>query len=136
MKKQTGIWIDSAKATIFTLVGGKEQIETIESNIENRIYHDKEGDKGTFIGSHHLSNERKFDERRKQQLQHFFDEVLLRVADAQELYVFGPGETKVKLEKRIEHEKIIAEKLKKTETADSMTENQVAAKVREFYKTS
>ena len=49
MKKQAGIWIDSTKAIIITLDGGKEHITEIQSELENRVYHDKEGDKGSFF---------------------------------------------------------------------------------------
>jgi hypothetical protein len=47
MKKQTGIWIDSSKAIIVTLEKDKEEITEIQSDLENRVYHDKEGDKGS-----------------------------------------------------------------------------------------
>jgi predicted methyltransferase len=48
MKKQTGIWIDSTKAIIVTLQDGKEAVSEIQSDLENRVYHDQEGDKGSF----------------------------------------------------------------------------------------
>lgn len=62
MKKQTGIWIDSSKALIVKISGGKENIIEIKSDIENRIYQEKEGDKGSFMGSRHINNEKKFEE--------------------------------------------------------------------------
>ena len=134
MKKQTGIWIDTSKAIIVTFTDGKEHITEIESDIENRIYHDKESDKGTFMGSHHISSERTFDERKEHQYDHFLNDVLSRITESDELYVFGPSETKIKLKQKIDDGKIIADnKLKSVETADSMTLNQVVAKVKKFY---
>ena len=59
MKKQTGIWIDGSKAIIVTLADGKESTIEIESEIENRVHHDGEGDKGSFMGSRHINNEKK-----------------------------------------------------------------------------
>jgi hypothetical protein len=51
-----------------------------------------------------------------------------------ELYIFGPADTKTKLEKKINAEKsTIASKPKSIETADSMTSNQIVAKVKQFY---
>ena len=52
-----------------------------------------------------------------------------------ELYIFGPAETKTKLEKKIQEEKsTMAGKLKSVETADNnMTSNQIVAKVKKFY---
>ncbi len=49
-KKQTGVWIDSSQAIIITLFDGKENITEIKSGIENKVYHDDEGHKGTFSG--------------------------------------------------------------------------------------
>ena len=76
MKKQSGIWIDTSKAIIVTFTDGKEHITEIESDIENRIYHEKEGDKGAIMGSHHLNNERTFDERKEHKFDHFIKDVL------------------------------------------------------------
>lgn len=134
MKKQTGIWIDTSKAIIVTFIDGKEHITEIESDIENRIYHEKEGDKGAIMGSHHLNSERTFDERKEHQFDHFLKDVLSHIKESDELYVFGPSETKIKLKQKIDDGKTIPDnKLKSVETADSMTLNQVVAKVKKFY---
>jgi hypothetical protein len=62
MKKQTGIWIDSTKAIIVSLEDGKEAVTEIQSELENRVYHDKEGDKVSLLDSiltqNHLTNEK------------------------------------------------------------------------------
>ena len=134
MKKQTGIWIDGSKAIIVTLFGGQESIKEIESDIENRIYHEKEGDKGSFMGSRHINNEKKFEERRKHQTDSFLKSVLEQIKHDDELYVFGPAEIKTKLKQLIEKKgNGVVNKLKSVETADSMSLNQVVAKVKKFY---
>jgi hypothetical protein len=134
MKRQTGIWIDTSKAIIVTLEGGKdEKISEIDSDVENSVYHDKEGNKGTFSGGHHGNSESKFENRKKEQLDFFIKEVLSYVKGADELFVFGPAETKIRLEQKIQDEKIFANKLKAVETADKMTLNEVVAKVKKFY---
>lgn len=135
MKRQTGIWIDSSKAIIVTLEGNKEEkISEIDSDVENSVYHNKEGDKGTFSGVHHGSSETKFDNRKKEQLDFFIKSVLDYVKGADELYVFGPAETKIKLEQKIHDTNIIGDgKLKAVETSDSLTLNEIVAKVKTFY---
>lgn len=135
-KKQTGVWIDSSKAIIVTLFDGSENITEVQSGIENRIYHDYEGSKGAFAsGNRYGSNETKFDDRKKNQLDHFLKDVLLQVKESDELYIFGPAETKSKLEQKIYNEKFIDfHKLKSVETASGMSPNQILANVREFYK--
>ena len=134
MKKQTGIWIDTSKAIIVTFTDGKEHITEIESDIENRIYHDKESDKGAIMGSYHINSERTFDERKEHQYDHFLKDVLSHIKESDEFYVFGPSETKIKLKQKIDDGKTIPDnKLKSVETDDSMTLNQVIAKVKKFY---
>jgi hypothetical protein len=134
MKRQTGIWIDSSKAIIVTLDGGKERISEIESDLENKMYHEKEGNKGTFSGSHHSNTENKFEERRKNETNHFLKNVLSHIKLADELYIFGPAEAKIKLEAKINTDKSFdSSKLKMVESAESMTTNQIVAKVKKFY---
>lgn len=134
MKRQTGIWIDTSKAIIVTLEGGKnEKISEIDSDVENSVYHDKEGNKGTFSGGHHGNSESKFENRKKEQIDFFIKEVLAYVKGADELFVFGPAETKIRLEQKIQDEKLFANKLKAVETADKMTLNEIVAKVKKFY---
>jgi hypothetical protein len=135
MKKQTGIWIDSSKAIIVTLDGGKQKISKIESDLENKIYHEKEGNKGTFSGSHHSNTENKFEERRKNETNHFLKNILSHIKLADELYIFGPAEAKIKLEQKINTDKSFdSSKLKMVETAESsLTTNQIVAKVKKFY---
>ena len=135
MKKQTGIWIDSTKAIIVTLDGKEESITEILSDLENRVYHDKEGDKGSFFGGQHIDSQKTFDERKKNQINAYLKDIISNVNESDELYIFGPAETKIKLEKKIQQEKSgIASKLKSVETADNnMTSNQIVAKVKNFY---
>ena len=134
MKRQTGIWIDTSKAIIVTLEGGKdEKISEIDSDVENSVYHDKEGNKGTFSGGHHGNSESKFENRKKEQLDFFIKEVLSYVKGADELFVFGPAETKIRLEQKIQDEKLFTNKLKAVETADKMNLNEIVAKVKKFY---
>ena len=135
MEKQVGIWIDSKKAIIVTLDGQKEEkITEIDSEIENSVYHNKEGDKGTFSGEHHSDSETKFDNRKKEELDYFLKSVLFYVKGSDYLYLFGPGETNIKLEQKIHDDKSLGKiNLKAVETSDSMTLNEIVAQVKDFY---
>ena len=134
MKKQTGIWLDSSKAIVVTLSGTEENVKEIQSDIENRIHHESEGDQGTFMGQHHLSQERKFDERKRHQIENYVKRIIESIRNDDELYVFGPSEIKLRLKSMIEEDKQISTRLKSVETSDKMTLNQVIAKVKDFYK--
>ena len=139
MKKQTGIWIDTSKAIIVSLHDGKDHMKEIESDIDNSVYHDKEGDKGTFSGSnhHHGDNETRFEERKKNQMNQFLKDVIDHVKSADELYIFGPAEAKTKLKQKLNDKcPIEASKLKAVEVADHMTHNQIVAQVKQFYNSN
>lgn len=135
MEKQVGIWIDSKKAIIVTLDGKKEEkITEIDSEVENSVYHNKEGNKGTFSGSHHSDSETKFDNRKKEELNYYLKSVMNYIKGSDYLYIFGPGETKIKLEQKIRDEKSLGKiNLKAVETTGSMTLNQIVAQVKDFY---
>lgn len=133
MKTQTGIWIDTTKAIIVSLNGGKEKIVEIASEIENSVYHNSEGNKGSFIENTHVNNEKKFDEKKKNQTNDFLKKVMNQIKKEDDYYVFGPAEMKTKLKNLILNNNELANKLKGIETADSMTLNQVVAKVKTFY---
>ncbi|MCI4442892.1 MAG: hypothetical protein JHC39_05235 [Lentimicrobium sp.] len=135
MEKQVGIWIDTKKAIIVTLDGHKEEkITEIDSEVENSVYHNKEGNKGTFSGSHHSDSETKFDNRKKEQMDYYLEAVMDYIKKSDYLYIFGPGETKIKLEQKIRDEKSLGKiNLKAVETTDSMTLNQIVAQVKDFY---
>jgi hypothetical protein len=39
-------------------------VSEIQSDLENRVYHDQEGDKGSFSGGQHMDSQKSFDERK------------------------------------------------------------------------
>lgn len=135
MKRQTGIWIDSSKAIIVALDGDTEKITEIDSEVENDVYHNREGNKGTFSsGGHHSTNESQFEARKEEQFNYFIKSVLSYVKKSDELIVFGPAQTKTRLEKKLMDGNLIEPgKLKAVETADKMTLNQIVEKVRRYY---
>lgn len=135
MEKQVGIWIDTKKAIVVTLEGHKEEkITEIDSEVENKVYHNKESDKGNFSAGHHSDNETKFGNRKKEQMNYYLDTVMDYIKSSDYLYIFGPGETKLKLEQRIRDKKSLGKiNLKAVETSDSMTLNEIVAQVKDFY---
>lgn len=135
MEKQVGIWIDTKKAIIITLEGHKEEkITEIDSEVENRIYHNKESNKGTFTGNRHGDSETKFDNRKNEEMNHYLEAVLSYVKESDYVYIFGPAETKIKLEQQIRDKKSLSKiNLKAVETSDSMTLKEVVAHVKDFY---
>jgi hypothetical protein len=58
--------------------------------------------------------------------------VIKFVRDAESIFVFGPGDAKTEFKKRLEKE-IKNRQIIDIETADNMTDNQIIAKVREYF---
>jgi hypothetical protein len=65
-------------------------------------------------------------------LNNFYDQIIAVIREADSIKIFGPGEAKGELEKRIENEGL-KERLIVIETVDKMTDRQIAAKVREHF---
>jgi hypothetical protein len=62
----------------------------------------------------------------------YYDEVISCIRDADAVLIFGPGEAKGELRKRIEKNKPSG-RIVGMETAGKMTERQIAAKVRQYF---
>jgi hypothetical protein len=65
-------------------------------------------------------------------LNSYYDRIVMAIRDAEAIQIFGPGEAKGELEKRLEHAGLKANILT-VETVDKMTDNQISAKVREHF---
>lgn len=68
----------------------------------------------------------------KGHLKLYYDEVISFIRDAESILIFGPGEAKTELKKRLERHKLTG-RIAGIEAADSMTDRQIAAKVRQFF---
>lgn len=129
MKTVAGLWIDHRKAVIVTIVGeGKEIMLTIKSHMEPHV---------RFTGSsrskrHQVTPEDQRDRRFAHHLSIYYDEVISHIREAEAILVFGPGEAKGELEKRLES-KGLGKRVVGVETIDKMTDRQIAAKVRQRF---
>ena len=124
MKKQVGLWIDHRKAVVVLITDEGEEIKKIVSGMEKHVRFT--GGDGSEEGSSEDVRDRQFGNH----LNSYYDEVIAFIRDADSIQIFGPGEAKGELEKRIEHEGLKA-RILAIETVDKMTDKQIAAKVRE-----
>ena len=132
--KKIGIWIDKEKAHIVTIQNEKEKLITVTSDVEN--YHVVGGSKSkTPWGPQQVVHDSKYTDREKHQLKNYFNDIIKKINKADELVIFGPAKTNLKLVKEIiKNHKDLAKKIKKVEKSDSMTNNQFIALVKDFYK--
>lgn len=125
MKKQVGLWIDHRESVIVTITGDVEETKRITSNMEKHI---------RFSGGAQASSgEDTRDNKFSGHLSKYYEKVSASIRDAESILIFGPGEAKVELKKQLENEGLGA-RVVATETVDKMTEHQIAAKVRQYFK--
>jgi len=122
MKKNVGLWIDHASAVLITVTGEKGEnyeIMQIVSDIEN-----------------HPNSKAVADDVRQsveiEYLNRYYDEVITVIDGAESVLIFGPGEAKGELKKRLEHHEFNEDKII-IESADQMTKPQIVARVRDQF---
>jgi len=126
MKKNIGLWIDHRKAVIVIVTEAGEELKKITSNMEKHVRFT--GGTASEDGSTEDVRDRQFGNH----LNNYYDEVIAVIRDADSIQIFGPGEAKGELEKRLLHEGGKTQILH-IETMDKMTDRQISAKVREHF---
>jgi hypothetical protein len=126
MTKQAGLWIDHRKAVVVLVSDEGEEIKKITSGMEKHVRFTDGTD--SEDGSQEDVRDRQFGN----QLNSYYDEVITVIRDAETIQIFGPGEAKGELEKRLEHAGL-KQHILAVETVDKMTDRQIAAKVRERF---
>lgn len=131
MKMTVGLWIDHRKAVIAIVSDEGEETMEIKSNVEKQP--------GRFAGvrstTRHGQQAPADDSHEKEftgHLNNYYDEVTAAIRDAESILLFGPGEAKGELKKRLERDKLGGHIIA-IETVDKMTDRQIAAKVREYF---
>lgn len=133
MKKEIGLWIDHREAIIVTVTDSGEEIKQITSNSGKHLRYSGSSHSKTPEGSKEVTSEDRRDRKFTNTINSFYDEVIAILRDADTIQIFGPGEAKGELEKRLEHEGLKAHVLA-IETVDKMTDHQISAKVRERFQ--
>ena len=133
MAKQTGIWLDYKEAFLIELNDSEASVQHIPSEVED--FHVKGGSRTKQPwGPMDKTSDTKYLGRRATQIKHYYARIMEKVGDADELFIFGPAEAKIGLEKTIKASKAFRPQLLSTETADSMSQNQMVARVRGFFR--
>jgi len=126
MKKEIGLWIDHRKAVIVIVTDEGEEIKKITSNMEKHVRFT--GGTASEDGSTEDVRDRQFGNH----LNSYYDQVIAVLRDANTIQIFGPGEAKGELEKRLKHAGL-KEHVLTIETVDKMSDRQISAKVRERF---
>jgi hypothetical protein len=125
MKRQVGLWIDHRESIIVIVTGEGEETKRITSNMEKHVRFSG--------GAQTVSEEDIRDNKYSGHLSKYYDQVISCIGDAESILIFGPGEAKGELAKRLEH-KELSGRIVGVETVDKMTDRQIAERVREHFQ--
>ncbi|MGD0918535.1 MAG: hypothetical protein ABSB22_18960 [Thermodesulfobacteriota bacterium] len=133
MGTKMGLWIDHRKALIVAVTDKGEEIRLIISKVEKQPGRSGGMRSKTPYEAQQVpaddSRERKFTGH----LNIYYNAVIACIRDAESILILGPGEAKGELKKCLERDKL-GGRIVGIETIDRMTDRQVAAKVRRYFK--
>ncbi len=129
MSIKAGVWIDHHKAVVVLMKDGGEEIKQIDSNADMPFASAAGPDSNRPQG--HIAENRQ-EHKYMNQLNTYYDEVLTCLRGADSLLILGPGEAKGEFEKRLKIKKFPAHVVE-LQTADKLTDGQIAAHVRQYF---
>ena len=132
MKTTVGLWIDHRKAIIVSVTDKGEEIGMIISRVGKQLR--RSGD-SPLMGPYepqHLHADDSPQRPFSGHLNIYYDAVIACIRDAKSILIFGPGDAKGELKKRLEKTNL-GGRIIGIETVDKMTDRQIAAKVRQHF---
>ena len=134
MKTTVGLWIDHRKAIVVAITDKGDEIGLLISKAEKQLR--RSGD-SPLKGSYEPSQVPASNRRQRALTGHlniYYDAVIASIGDAEAILIFGPGDAKGELQKRLKRSNL-GERIVDIETVDKMTDRQIAAKVRKYFQT-
>jgi len=133
MKTRVGLWIDHRKAIVVAVTDKGEETGLVISKAEKQLR--RSGD-SPLKGSYESSQVPASDRRQRALTGHlniYYDAVIASIGDAESILIFGPGDAKGELKKRLKRINL-GGRIVGIETVDNMTDRQIAAKVRQYFR--
>ncbi len=124
---------DQRKAIILTVTDNGERMKLILSDVEKKL---RRSDGSPLKGTYEARQVPAGDSCEKAFTGHlniYYDAIIASIHDAESILIFGPGEAKGELKKRLKKDKLDG-RIVGIETADRMTANQIVVKVREYFR--
>lgn len=131
MKTTAGVWIDHKKAMIVVITDKGEEIKLIISKVEKQPGRSG-GVRTTAPYEKQIMADDSLERAFSGHLNIYYDAVISSIRDAVAIMIFGPGEAKGELKKRIKKNKLSG-RILGIETADKMTHRQISARVRQYF---
>jgi hypothetical protein len=128
MSIKAGVWIDHKQAILVLVSYAGNEIKKIDSGIERPV---RSGSNNAYTPNDFVAED-KLERKSDSHLKDFYDEVIRSLQGSEAILILGPGEAKGELHKRIESRKLHGLNVE-VETADRMTDHQLAAKVAQHF---
>ena len=132
MKRKVGLWIDHRKAVIVFLAGEEEEMKLVRSNVEKQIRRAADSRSGGSFEPQVVPSDDRQQREFTKHLNIYYNDVISCIRDAESILIFGPGESKGELKKHLKRKRL-GGRIVGIETADKMTDPQIAAKVRQYF---
>jgi hypothetical protein len=132
MGTKVGLWIDHRKAIIVAVAEKAEEMTLIISAVEKQT---RRSLSSRHEGPYEPLQVPADDSRQRAYTEHlniYYDAVIASIRNAESILIFGPGEAKGELKKRLERLNL-GGLIAGVETVDKMTDRQIAAKVRQRF---
>jgi hypothetical protein len=132
MRTNVGLWIDHRKAIVVTVAARGDVTGLVISTVEKHL--SRSGD-SPLKGRYESHNVPADDSRQRTFTEHlniYYDAIIACIGRAESVLIFGPGEAKGELKKRLKR-KNFGGRILRFETVSRMTNGQIAAKIREHF---
>ena len=129
---KVGLWVDHRKAIIVAVTDKGKETSLVVSAVEKQA---RRSPGARHAGPYEAQQVRADDIRLRARTGHlniYYDAVIASIREAESILIFGPGEAKGELKKRLQ--KIdLGDRIVSVGTVDKMTGRQIAAKVRQYF---
>jgi len=132
MKTLAGLWIDHREAVIVLVSPKGQQTRRIKSFVEKQLRRSGRSSARAPFEAQMVPADDSREREYTGHLAKYYDEIISCLRPAKEILLFGPGEAKGELKKRIERNKLDV-RITRFEASDKMTERQISQKVRRHY---
>jgi len=134
MKRGAGVWIDHRKAVIVSVTEQGESLLEVRSNVEKQLRPHGGARSTTQYGPQEAPPDDMREAAFMGHLAVYFEKVVSHLRGQSAIFLFGPGEAKGELKKRLEKDKL-GGRVVGVKTADKMTDGQFAALVKRQFPT-
>lgn len=132
MAIKAGVWIDHKKAVVVLITDQGEETRCLKSAVAPSGRSAVRSRSAHKYGPNDFVAEDRLQRKLAGHLKKYYDEIIACIRGAASILILGPGEAKREFKKQITSKRIRG-RVVELETADKMTDRQIAANVRRHY---